>query len=253
MQSYKETSQITSCLKTRIKTNKKFGIVDLDEWLLSKLDIKGGYNVLDVGCGTGDHLIKLAEFFPRSNYYGIDVSESSIKHAREKVAQKNLKIKFICGDASNIYLLKNKFFDMIISIYALYYVKDTKKILSILKTKLKKGGRIAVMSPYKRNNEEWYSFLSSFMRIPKEIESIAENFMDKEVLPFAKSNFGKLQTFNFENRVTIPSYNDLKDYWEANIYHKKEFDKAFEKHASEFFRKNKNFILTKRALLVIMG
>ena len=253
MQGEKETSQITSQLNLRIKTNKKFGSVDLDEWLFNKLDIKKDYSVLDVCCGTGNHIIKLAELFPEGNYYGIDISKSSIVEARKKAEQKNLRINFICGDASEASMLEDGFFDIIISIYALYYAKNTKKLLSVLKAKLKKEGRIAIMSPHKGNNKEWYSFLSSFMNIPAEIKSIADNFMDKKVLPFAKSNFNKLNTFHFQNKVIIPSYQDLKKYWASNIYHKPKFDKEFEKRASGFFNKNKNFVITKKAWLVVMG
>ena len=252
MQSEKETSQITFQLDSRIQTNRKFGSADLDEWLFKKLKIKKGCNVLDVGCGTGNHIIRMAELFPGGNYYGIDISKTSISEAKEKASQKNLKITFVCSDASDAFSLEDSFFDLIMSVYALYYIKNTQKILTILKTKLKKSGKIAVMSPYKGNNEEWYNFISSFMKMPEEIESVANNFMDKEVLPFAKANFNKLQTFHFENKVIIPSYNDLKTYWLSNIYHKEGYNREFEKKATEFYNKNSNFVITKRALLAIM-
>lgn len=249
----KETSQITSQLNSRIQTNKKFGSVDLDKWLFGKLEIRNGHNVLDVGCGTGNHIIKLAEFFPGGNYYGIDISKDSIAAAKSAAEQKKLDIKFICGDASKASTLEDGFFDIIISVYALYYVKDAESLLTSLKKKLKNNGRIAVMSPYKGNNSEWYSFLSHFMEIPQEVESVADNFMDDEVLPFAKANFRNVQTFNFQNMIKIPSLADLKKYWISNIYHKNEYDEEFEKKAEEFFTKKNEFVITKKALLAIMS
>ena len=248
----KETSQVTSQLKSRIDTNRKFGAVDLDEWLFEKLNIKVGSNILDVGCGTGNHIINLAEKSRQGNFYGIDISKDSVDEARKAALLNNVKVDFTCADAGDASSLQDNFFDIIISIYALYYVKDTQKVLSVLKTKLGKGGGIAVMSPYKGNNEEWYFFLSKFMKIPDEVESVANNFMDKEVLPFAKSNFRNIRTYSFENRITVPSFEDLKKYWVSNIYHKEEHDLDFEKHAKGFFSRNKQFSLTKRALLVVM-
>ena len=249
----KENSQITSQLNGRIDTNRKFGSVDLDEWLFEKLDIRKGSNILDVGCGTGNHLIKLAENFPDGSYYGIDISSGSIDEAKRKAAQKNLRINFICSDAADTNALPNNFFDIITSIYALYYAGDPQKALAAMKNKLKIGGKIAVMSPYKRNNEEWYNFLSTFIKIPGKIEWIADNFMDNEVLPFAKRNFKKVDTHNFENKITVPSNQDLEKYWKSNIYHKEEYDGEFSKHAADFFRKNSKFVITKRALLAIMN
>lgn len=249
----KESSQITSQLNCRIETNRKFGATDLDEWLLGKIGLKEDSNVLDVGCGTGNHLINMAEIHPNGNYYGIDISKNSIEEAKSNAIKKNLNIRFICGDASNASSLEDGFFNVIISIYSLYYVKNAQQLLNVLRKKLSSNGRIAVMCPYKGNNEEWYSFLSSFMNIPEEITKISDNFMDNEVLAFAKSNFSSLKTHNFTNKIVIPGYYDLKNYWLSNIYHKDEFNHAFEKKAEEFFSKNKNFTITKRALLAIMG
>src|SRR3989338_4497410 len=249
----KESSQITSQLNCRIGTNRKFGAADLDGWLLKKIGLKAGSSVLDVGCGTGNHLIDMAEIYPHGNYYGIDISKNSIEEAKTKAIKKNLNIKFICGDASDASSLQDGFFDVVMSVYSLYYVKNAGNLLDVLKKKLAAGGKIAVMCPYRGNNEEWYSFLSSFMKIPEEIRQIADNFMDKEVLPFAKSNFSSLKTHNFTNTIVIPSYGDLKNYWLSNIYHKEEFDNAFEKKAGEFFGKNNKFTITKRALLAIMS
>ena len=249
----KESSQITSQLNCRIGTNRKFGAADLDGWLLKKIGLKAGSSVLDVGCGTGNHLVKMAERYPHGNYYGIDISKNSIEEAKSKAIKENLNIRFICGDASDASSLQDGFFDVIMSVYSLYYVKNARNLLDALKKKLAPGGKIAVMCPYRGNNEEWYSFLSSFMKIPDEIMQIADNFMDKEVLPFAKSNFSSLKTYNFTNAIAIPSHGDLKNYWLSNIYHKEEFDNAFEKKAGEFFGKNNKFTITKRALLAIMS
>ena len=45
----------------------------------------------------------------------------------------------------------------------------------------------------------------------------------------------------------------MEKYWKSNIYHKEEYEEEFSKHAADFFRKNNAFIITKRALLAIMG
>jgi SAM-dependent methyltransferase len=44
-------------------------------------------SILDVGCGTGDLLVKLAEEFPQSTLYGLEVSNVGVIKSKEKVPQ----------------------------------------------------------------------------------------------------------------------------------------------------------------------
>jgi S-adenosylmethionine-diacylgycerolhomoserine-N-methlytransferase len=46
--------------------------------------------ILEVGCGTGKNLVNLAERFPQATITGVDLSETMLTLAREKVAR--------CGD-----------------------------------------------------------------------------------------------------------------------------------------------------------
>jgi len=48
--------------------------------------LEAGIRVLDLGCGRGRILNRLAELYPRSNFTGIDLSAGAISHAREQAA-----------------------------------------------------------------------------------------------------------------------------------------------------------------------
>lgn len=56
--------------------------------------------ILDVGCGTGRHAVELASRGYRIT--GIDLSESMLAKARQKAAEKNLKIDFRRCDARKL-------------------------------------------------------------------------------------------------------------------------------------------------------
>lgn len=249
----KESSQITTQLNARITTNKRFGSVDLDEWLLQKLKTNENENVLDVGCGTGNHLLHLAKRAGNGKFFGIDASEDSIGEARKKIDRENLKANFLVRGMDEMDdSFKDSSFDTVISVYALYYAGNPEKVLEVLKRKIKEEGKIAVMAPYKGNNDEWYAFLRQFMKIPEKVEAVSEEFMDKVVLPFAEKNFSDVEKHEFVNRITIPSFEDLKDYWVSNVYHKEEYDRDFEAYARKHMERNGAFVLNKKALLVIM-
>src|SRR5947209_1690891 len=49
-----------------------------------------GIRVLDVGCGRGRILRRLAELYPRSQFMGLDLSPDAIAHAQDQAAQQGL-------------------------------------------------------------------------------------------------------------------------------------------------------------------
>ena len=61
-----------------------------------------GIRVLDVGCGRGRIMMRLAELYPNSRFTGIDLSEPAIGFARSEASQKRLRnADFIAADLSN--------------------------------------------------------------------------------------------------------------------------------------------------------
>lgn len=61
-----------------------------------------GIRVLDVGCGRGRILHRLAELYPASRFVGMDLSADAIAHAREAAARDGLEnVQFIIADLSD--------------------------------------------------------------------------------------------------------------------------------------------------------
>jgi ubiquinone/menaquinone biosynthesis C-methylase UbiE len=102
-----------------------------------------GKELLDVGCGTGNHLIYLQDEF---NCIGIDLHNNMLNIARKKLKK---KVKLIQGNMLTFNLKKE--FDIIISIYSVVsYSKnytELKKVLKKFYNHLKKGG-VCIIEPY---------------------------------------------------------------------------------------------------------
>lgn len=65
--------------------------------------LEAGIEVLDVGCGSGQAMIALAERFPNSRFAGYDFSEEGIGRAREAAAELGLtNVRFEVRDAAKI-------------------------------------------------------------------------------------------------------------------------------------------------------
>jgi ubiquinone/menaquinone biosynthesis C-methylase UbiE len=65
--------------------------------------LRGGIDVLDVGCGSGRALIALAEAFPNSRFVGYDISEQATEGARAEASVRGVKnLSFVVQDVAKI-------------------------------------------------------------------------------------------------------------------------------------------------------
>jgi len=96
-------------------------------------------SILDLGCGTGSHSIRLAG--KGFDVVGVDISKKMIQEARLK-SKKSTKVKFLARPMQKFIL--NKKFDACVSMFTsinyLLSYKDIKSTLLNVKRQLKKNG-----------------------------------------------------------------------------------------------------------------
>jgi 2-polyprenyl-3-methyl-5-hydroxy-6-metoxy-1,4-benzoquinol methylase len=94
--------------------------------------LAAGLRLLDVGCGRGRILHRLAQLFPRSRFQGLDLSEEAIAYAREAAAQQRLRnVEFVVADLSDFDVTAEPgVFDCVTTFDA---VHDQARPLSVLK------------------------------------------------------------------------------------------------------------------------
>ncbi len=61
--------------------SRKFYLLGRDR-LINELAAQPGEIVIEVGCGTARNLIKMAQKYPATRFYGLDASEEMLKTAR---------------------------------------------------------------------------------------------------------------------------------------------------------------------------
>jgi ubiquinone/menaquinone biosynthesis C-methylase UbiE len=110
--------------------------------------------VLDIGCGTGRHVLYLAK--NGFDVYGLDESKTAIKIAKHWLNTKNLKAQFKIGNQYKKFPFKEKYFDAIISTQALHHgiTKDVEKVIGEIKRVLKNNGIIFITVARKRSRKE---------------------------------------------------------------------------------------------------
>jgi len=94
--------------------------------------LERGIRALDLGCGRGRILIRLAELYPRSRFVGMDLSREAIEAARGMAAGKGLaNAEFVAADLSDFHeSAEGESFDLITTFDA---VHDQARPLSVLR------------------------------------------------------------------------------------------------------------------------
>ena len=110
--------------------------------IMRKYKTSRGKEMLDVACGTGNHIQFLKKYF---NITGVDIDKDMLRIARKKLPD----IKFIRGDMRNFKL--NKQFDVIVCLFsAIGHLKtytNLEKTIKNFSIHLKSGG-VIIMEPF---------------------------------------------------------------------------------------------------------
>lgn len=103
------------------------------------VNLQQGIAVLDVGCGSGRALIRLAETFPRSRFTGFDFSAEGIGAARADAARQSLtNIQFEVKDVAT--LDEPARFDLITAFDAIHDQAHPARVLRGISDALRPGG-----------------------------------------------------------------------------------------------------------------
>lgn len=111
-------------------------------------------SVLDIGCGTGDHVL----FFAGEGHevLGIDTASLAIRKAREKAAKRGLQAQFLVGNALELSAL-NRTFDTVIDSGLFHTLSDEDRpaLAQSLAAVLAPGGRYFMLCFNEQNPGEY--------------------------------------------------------------------------------------------------
>ncbi|MBM7648250.1 SAM-dependent methyltransferase [Bacillus ectoiniformans] len=124
--------------------------------------------VLDVGCGTGGYLMKLARKMNKGMYVGVDISKEVVETARKKAKTRNLdhKVKFYYADIES-WDVPHGMFDVIMMNNLLhYYSPDAREeLFSKVSQYLSPNGTMIVITPLylERGGQPFSAAFNCFM------------------------------------------------------------------------------------------
>lgn len=156
--------------------------------------------VLDLGCGDGKTIIKLAQEFPNMKFTGFDYSKNMIQKAKE-LAQSNNKsnTKFICDNILNLYKY-NKTYDIIITDRCLINLKSfelQRKMIHLISTRVNREGYYIAIENFieTHNNLNKLRKIYNLDKIPIRWHNLY--FKESEFFEMCKNIFKRIQFIDF--------------------------------------------------------
>jgi tRNA (cmo5U34)-methyltransferase len=134
----------------------------------------GAKDVMDIGCGGGNYMVKLTQLLPEANCTLIDLSEKMLARASERVsAQTSGQVKTIRGDIRTIELKENSF-DIIMAATVLHHLRTVEEwelVFTKIYKSLRKGGSFWINDVIIHENETigtmmlqaWFDTISTYL------------------------------------------------------------------------------------------
>lgn len=119
----------------------------LTDWGLKKVEIKPVFKILDVGCGGGKTVKKMAQLAFEGEVFGIDYSKDMVNYSHElnsKLIEQN-KVAIVECSVTNTNLPDNSF-DLITAIETYYFWPSLPDAFQELKRILKPQGKLLLIN-----------------------------------------------------------------------------------------------------------
>jgi radical SAM protein with 4Fe4S-binding SPASM domain len=168
--------------------------------IFSKINVKPGNKVLEVGCGTGNYTLELAKM--GADVVGVDASEWMLRIAISNARENNVNIIPKHTEAKDL-LFQDETFDFVISINLLEYPPDPKKAVNEMIRVLKKGGKLILGVLNK--NSLWGLTRSMKMGLGVEAYFGARFLSNKEVVSLLSKE--QLEGIDISSTIFFPPLN----------------------------------------------
>jgi ubiquinone/menaquinone biosynthesis C-methylase UbiE len=166
----------------------------LTDWGLEKVRIYPNFTILDMGCGGGKTLTKLAELAFRGNVFGIDYSKDMVEYSREVnkdlITQNRVSIVEGFIDKTNF---PDNFFDLVTAIETYYFWPILQDAFQEIKRILKPQGHLLMINEmikdgiYEKENKETIEKTHVHLKSLPEIQNILQRVGFEQIKIFTKT------------------------------------------------------------------
>ena len=112
--------------------------------VIETLALKPDAVVADIGAGTGYFTVRLARMLPKAKVYAADIEADMVKHLGERARREKLaNVRVVQSSLDDARLPEPVDLALLVDVY--HHLDDRRAYFSKLKSRLKPGGRIAII------------------------------------------------------------------------------------------------------------
>lgn len=118
-------------------------VVLVSELLAEAADLRAGWRVLDVACGSGNATIAAAR--SGAHVVGVDYVPRLLEHGRARALAEGLDVEFRVGDAEDL-PADDGAFDAVLSVFGSMFAPDQRRVADEIVRVTRRGGRVGLAS-----------------------------------------------------------------------------------------------------------
>jgi SAM-dependent methyltransferase len=169
--------------------------------------------ILNVECGTGDTIVRLAQIWPKAFFNGLDISSMHLKICRDKLIRRGITATLKTGDIHHLgELARPEIFDLLV----LHYVWGccgVKSLLTGIKDIVRKGGYVSIVTATYTAFVKLQKLSASFIP-PERLRSLRAIPPNPEaaIEDVRASGLEILEQNLFEQECTFKNFDELYDF-----------------------------------------
>ena len=150
--------------------------------LISCFRARGVKRILDLGCGSGRHVVCLTK--EGFEVYGIDISPIGIELAKRWMEDEKLKASLITGDIYNKLPYPDAFFDVVISVQVIHHntARNISRLVAEIWRLLQPKGLFFATVPMYRNQAKRFRQIeeNTFLPLDGREKGVPHHYFDEE-------------------------------------------------------------------------